>query len=153
VPENDAARIWPGFCASAELERQCRQKTFLLARFQFPAAGAVVIFPVENICCPRKRAVSNFQITFDVQLTGQRVGCVVAATWREGYKNNYPANTSAVKQSNQFGGALRFAIRAHAGSTSSVEALHRGSIRNRCGARKFANEGSCSRHWLDSDRW
>lgn len=78
VPENDAARIW------RELERQRRQKTLLSARFQFPAAGAVVIFPLENICCPRKRAVSNFQVTLDVQLTGQRVGCVVAATWPEG---------------------------------------------------------------------
>jgi hypothetical protein len=61
-------------------------------------------------------------------MSGRRAKGLDASSPQRGpkeYKNNQSANTSAVKQSNRFGGALGFAIRAHAGRTSGVKALHR----------------------------
>lgn len=68
--------------------------------------------------------MSNFQFNFDVQLMGQKVGCVVVATWPAGiHQQPVGEYLSGEHDGNRFAAALQFANRAHA------EEQQRGSLK------------------------
>jgi len=69
-------------------------------------------------------AVSNFQFTFDVQLMGQKAGCVVVATWPAGIHEQPVGECFSCEHAEQsVAVALKFAIRAYA------EEEQRGSLK------------------------
>jgi hypothetical protein len=63
-------------------------------------------------------------------LTGQRVGCVVAVTWREGIQKQPSGEYVSSEPEHPVRRRSQVRGHAYAGRTSGVEALHRESFRN-----------------------